>query len=94
MASGLEVSITPSATPLVTREAIGRLRDAGISRIAISIDGADATTHDTNRGVAGSFQHSLDILKTASDLGVETQINTTLTPANSDQIESNGGLFC
>jgi radical SAM protein len=93
VAVGLDVSITPSATPLVTREAITRLRDAGISRIAISIDGADAATHDANRGVAGSFQRSLDILEDARQLGVETQINTTLTPGNVDQIEAMAHQF-
>lgn len=90
---GLKVSITPSATPLVTREAICRLRDAGISRLAISIDGADAETHDTNRGVRGSFERSLEILRVARELGVETQINTTLTPANFQQIEAMAECF-
>jgi radical SAM protein len=90
---GVEVSITPSATPLVTREAIRRMRDAGISRMAISIDGADAATHDANRGVPGSFRRSLEILQDAMQLGVETQINTTLTPANFDQIEAMADRF-
>ncbi len=85
--SGLQVSITPSPTPLVTRDAIARLRDAGISRMGISIDGADAATHDGNRGVPGSFRHSMDMLAAAADLGLSTQINTTLTPANVHQIE-------
>ncbi len=88
VAVGLEVSITPSATPLVTRDAIIRLRDSGISRIAISIDGGNAETHDANRGVAGSFQRSLDILWAARELGVESQVNTTLTPENVGQIEA------
>ncbi|QDV61628.1 TIGR04053 family radical SAM/SPASM domain-containing protein [Crateriforma conspicua] len=91
--SGLEVSITPSPTPLVTAEAIARLRDAGISRMAISIDGADAATHDANRGVSGSYEHSMRMLATAADLGVSTQINTTLTPANVDQIETMADQF-
>lgn len=89
----ISVSITPSATPLVNRQSIRRLRDAGISRMAISVDGSDAATHDSNRGVAGSFDHSLDVLRMARELGVETQINTTLTPANVDQIEAMGELF-
>ncbi|WP_231617306.1 hypothetical protein [Novipirellula aureliae] len=46
--AGIDVSITPSATPLVNRESIRRLRDAGISRMAISVDGTDAATHDAN----------------------------------------------
>ena len=91
--SGLEVSITPSATPLATRQAIRRLRDAGISRIAVSIDGADAATHDAVRGVAGSFARSLRILSEARSLGIPTQVNTTLTPANVDQIESMAQRF-
>lgn len=93
VASGLQVSITPSATPLVTRDAIERLKFAGISRMAISIDGADAETHDANRGVVGSFARSLEILGDARELGVETQINTTLTPANFDQIEAMADRF-
>ena len=36
---GLEVAVTPSATPLVTRDALAALRDAGVSRIAVSLDG-------------------------------------------------------
>jgi len=84
---GLEVSITPSATPLVTSSAIQRFYDVGISRMAISIDGADAATHDETRGVAGSFLRSLEILEEARRVGLETQINTVLTPKNFGQIE-------
>src|SRR6188768_510963 len=36
---GLEVAITPSATPLVTRGALEKLRQVGVSRIAVSLDG-------------------------------------------------------
>ena len=84
--NGLNVSITPSATPLVTPEAIRRLRDAGIARMAISIDGADAATHDAIRGVPGSFARSLAILREASRIGVPTQINTTLMQGSFDQL--------
>jgi radical SAM protein len=84
---GLEVSITPSATPLVTPRAIRRLRDAGISRLAISIDGADPPRHDAWRGVAGSLVRSLQILAEARAAGIPTQVNTTLSPFNVDQLE-------
>lgn len=85
--SGLDVSVTPSATPLVTQGAIRRLRDAGISRMAVSIDGADAPTHDATRGVAGSFDRSLEILADARDAGIPVQVNTTLTPTILNQID-------
>jgi len=90
---GLQVSITPSATPLVTASAIRRLRDAGIGRMAISIDGVDAVTHDAVRGVSGSYQRSLEILEDARQLGLETQINTVLTPGNLQQIEAMAEKF-
>ena len=90
---GLETSITPSATPLVTNEAIGRLKQAGIHRMAISIDGADAKTHDEFRGVAGSFDRSFDILREARRVGLPTQINTTLTPDNLDQLPAMAEMF-
>lgn len=83
----LDVSITPSATRLVTRRAIRRLRSAGISRMAISIDGADARTHDARRGVVGSYYRSLQILAEARAAGIPTQVNTTITPANVAQID-------
>ena len=92
-AAGLEVSITPSATPLVTAEAIGRFAKAGIHRMAISIDAATAVAHDAVRGVTGSFQRSLCILEQAREIGLATQINTTLTPENIDQIDQMAELF-
>ena len=91
---GLSVSITPSATPLVTTESIRRLRDAGIDRMAISIDGADAATHDGVRGVPGSFARSLEILNQARRLGIPTQVNTTVTPENVQQINALADLLC
>src|ERR1043166_6162509 len=39
---GLRTNVTPSATPLLTPEAIRRLKDSGIARMAISLDGPDA----------------------------------------------------
>ncbi len=83
---GISVSITPSATPLATSKAIRRLKNAGISRIAVSIDGADPQTHDRNRGVTGSFERSLEILHQAHMFGISTQINTTISPQNCLQI--------
>ncbi len=83
----LEVAITPSATPLVTRDALARLRDAGIARMAISLDGADAATHDRIRGVSGSYERTWEIMDDARSLAIPLQVNTVLTPDNVDQIE-------
>jgi radical SAM protein with 4Fe4S-binding SPASM domain len=79
---GLVMALTPSATPLVTPELLRGLAEAGLSRIAISIDAPDAETHDRFRGVEGSFAHSLRILAHAKRLGLSTQINTSVHVAS------------
>jgi radical SAM protein len=78
----LRMGLTPSATPLVTGALIDELAQAGLDRLAISIDGADAATHDAFRGVPGSFMHALRILSHARAAGIGTQINTTLHADN------------
>lgn len=89
---GLEMGLTPSATPLVTRHLLRRLRDAGLGRLAISIDGSHAQTHDRFRGVTGSFETSLRILRDARDLGMATQVNTTVRAGVGDMLESTAKL--
>lgn len=79
---GLEVAVTPSATPLVTRETLVALRSAGAARLALSLDGPDPASHDRFRGVAGSFQRTLEIVREARHVGFPVQINTTVTPQN------------
>jgi len=85
---GLEVALTPSATPLATAEAFARLREAGVRRLGISLDGADAATHDAMRGWQGSFQRTLGMLADARRLGMAVQVNTTITRRNFHQIDA------
>jgi len=79
---GLRTTVTPSATPLLTARAIERIRDCGVLRMALSLDGPDAPTHDGFRGVAGSFERTLFGLRHARRIGLETQVNTTVTRHN------------
>lgn len=83
---GLRTNVSPSATPLLTNEAIGGFKSAGLARMAISLDGWDAASHDTFRGVPGTFLRAMDALRHARDIGLETQIQTTVTRANMDHL--------
>lgn len=83
---GLIMGLTPSATPLVTPALIAELAKAGLSRLAISIDGPTAQAHDEFRGVAGSFEHSLRILADARARGISTQVNTTVRRGSIGQL--------
>lgn len=90
---GLETSIKPSATSLATSDALARLRDHGVKRIAVSLDGPTAASHDAVRGVAGSFRRTLEIAADARRCGLEVQVNTTLTSTNVDEIECMADLL-
>ena len=48
---GVRISLTPSATPLLTQEAIHKLKQCGLARLAISLDGPSADIHDAFRRV-------------------------------------------
>lgn len=87
-ARGLHMGLTPSATPLLTGTVLGRLRQAGLERLAISLDGADAVTHDGFRGVTGTFARSIPLLEEARCLGLSTQINTSIGQHNLHQLDA------
>ena len=75
---GLLVSLTPSGTENLDREAIEDLADAGLKRMALSLDGGDAESHDAFRGEAGSFTSTMRAAEAAQEAGVPLQINTTV----------------
>jgi radical SAM protein len=85
---GVRVSLTPSATPLLTKEIVVRLKEAGLARLAVSTDGATAETHDAFRGMSGSFARTLDAVRWANEIGLPVQINTTFSRRNIGEIDS------
>ena len=84
---GVRVSLTPSATPLLTRDVVFRLKEAGLARMAVSMDGACAETHDAFRGLSGSFARTLDAVRWANEAGLPVQINTTFSRRNIGELE-------
>ncbi len=89
---GLRTTVTPSATPLLTREAIQRFRATGVARMALSLDGPDAESHDGFRRVAGSFDRTLAALELAREAGLPTQVNTTVTRRNAHRLDEIAAL--
>ncbi|MCX6021684.1 MAG: TIGR04053 family radical SAM/SPASM domain-containing protein, partial [Chloroflexi bacterium] len=84
---GLRTSLAPSATKLVTPERLRRIRDLGVKRIAISLDGPNAATHDAFRATPGIFQRTIEVLNDINDLGMSLQINSTVSRYNRDCLE-------
>ena len=89
----LNVCLTPSATPLLTEEAVRKLHDSGLHRLAISLDGATEEVHDSFRGIAGAFEHTLKTIQWANDAQLQIQINTSITRRNIGQIEEIAALL-
>ncbi len=81
---GLRCSLTPTATALPTRERLEKVRDAGIRRIALSLDAPRPEVHDNFRQVRGSWQRTMDILHRAQGVGLSVQVNTTVSKHNVD----------
>jgi AdoMet-dependent heme synthase len=85
---GVRISLTPSATPLLTKEAIKRLKQCGLARLAISLDGPNATLHDAFRRVPGSYDWTLSAVRWAREIGLPVQINTTISRHNLQHLDS------
>lgn len=84
---GLTVALATNGT-LIDETVARNIVDAGIQRVAISIDGADETTHDSFRKQEGSLAAALRGFQNLKKLGMSMQINCTVTKHNAHQIET------
>lgn len=82
---GLRAALATNGT-MVTKDIAQKIKDSGIKRVSISLDGADATTHDTFRGIPGAFEAAVYGMKNLQQLGVSVQINTTIARHNAHQL--------
>ncbi|MDX8364508.1 TIGR04053 family radical SAM/SPASM domain-containing protein [Cytobacillus sp. IB215665] len=84
---GVRVSMTPSATPNVTKQAIEKAKEVGLARWAFSLDGPTAEVHDHFRGTKGSFDLTMNAIKYLHELEIPVQINTVISRYNVDVLE-------
>src|SRR5271166_4707621 len=82
---GLRTALATNGT-LVTKDVAQKIKKAGIKRVSISLDGSDATTHDTFRGIPGAFDAAIYGLRNLQQVGVSVQINTTIARHNAHQL--------
>jgi len=82
---GLRVALATNGTQ-VTKAVARMIVDAGVKRVSISVDGADAATHDTFRGIPGAFDAALQGLRNLRALGMSVQINMTIARHNAKQL--------
>jgi radical SAM protein with 4Fe4S-binding SPASM domain len=82
---GLRVALATNGT-LVTKDVARMIVDSGVKRVSISLDGADALTHDAFRGIPGAFDAAVYGLRNLKALGMSVQINMTIARHNARQL--------
>lgn len=83
---GIPVALSPSVTPLLDAEMIGRIAASGVKAVSISLDGAQAATHDGVRGIPGHFDATIAAIRALTAAGLKVQVNTTVMTRNSDEL--------
>jgi len=84
-ASRITTALATNGT-LVDAAVAGRIKNSGISRVSVSLDGADAATHDRLRQQDGAFDRAIEGIDCLRAAGVSFQINVTLTKDNAHQL--------
>ena len=82
---GLRMVMAVNGT-LIAPEKAERILNSGIRRVSISIDGASPESHDGFRQVKGAFSGAINGIENLKNLGIEFQINTTITKRNIDEL--------
>lgn len=82
----LKVALATNGT-LIDQTIVNKIKESGISRVSISIDGVDAKTHDAFRRSEGAFDKAMNGIDLLVKAGISCQINATLTKQNTHQLE-------
>lgn len=82
---GIYVAMATNGT-LITEETADKLMASGVRFLQISLDGADAKTHDEFRGVPGSWSRAVRGIKIAVKKGFFVNVSTTVTRYNLGEV--------
>jgi radical SAM protein len=90
---GVQVAVTPSATPLLSREAMFKLKEAGLVRLGISLDGSTPEIHDAFRGLPGAWARTIQAIEWAKEAGIPVQVHSTISRHNVHDLDNLCALF-
>jgi radical SAM protein with 4Fe4S-binding SPASM domain len=82
---GLRMVMATCGYP-IDKEAIAKLKEAGILALSFSLDGSSAETHDKFRQVNGAFDAVIRAAEIARSGGIRFQINSTISKINIDEV--------
>lgn len=84
---GLRMATIPAATPILSEDVVVKLKESGLSQMALSLDFPREALHDTFRGVPGAFAKTMQAVEWAHRHGMPLQINTTLCGESAPYVE-------
>jgi radical SAM protein with 4Fe4S-binding SPASM domain len=82
---GMYLAVATNGT-LISSDVAKRLKRVGIDYVEISLDFADAASHDEFRGVEGAFERTLQGIRNCVAEGIYTCIATTVTKLNLQEV--------
>lgn len=88
---GLTVALASNGT-LIDGAAAESIRDCGIRRVSVSLDGPEASVHDAFRRQEGAFDSAMRGIAVLRARGLPVQINVTVAKHNVDRLDDMVGL--
>ena len=86
--NGLRVAFSPSATPDFLALDFRALKEAGVQRVSVSLDGATKESHNSFRGVSRAWDWTSEAIGKLREVGLPFQINTTITRRNIEEFDA------
>jgi radical SAM protein with 4Fe4S-binding SPASM domain len=82
---GLKMGMGSNGMPL-DHEVAKKLKDAGMSTVAISLDSSIPERHDEFRGVKGCWQKAVNAIEALKKNDLQVQVNATVTKQNYSEV--------
>jgi radical SAM protein with 4Fe4S-binding SPASM domain len=84
---GLKMALSTNGT-LITPDIARRIKESGIEYAGISLDGANAVTHDRFRNSPGAFDQTIRAFASCKEAGLRCGVRVTLTKENCRELEA------
>lgn len=83
---GIGVALSPAVSDSLTLDVLERIKAAGVSSISVSLDGAVKETHDEIRKVNGTYDRTIETIRSSLEIGLSIQVNTAVMRQNIREI--------
>ncbi len=89
---GLPIGFAPGVTPLLTEDAMDKMKAVGAKTVSISMDGADPKTHEGIRGIEDHLRLTKEAIAMLSGAGLTVQVNSAVMRQNVEEFADIAGL--